>query len=138
MGIIFRDHSGSVLAACAHKLVASYSVIVAEALTVLKGLQFALASGLLLANVETDSLDVAIAINIPFVFFSEVELVIFDIVDLLGRCLGSKVIYVPRLANMVAHILARFALRLDRDFFWQDDYPYCISEALTVDNQVSG
>ncbi|KAL5744925.1 hypothetical protein ACOSP7_027811 [Xanthoceras sorbifolium] len=117
MGIIFRDHYGSVLAACAQKLVAGYSVIIAEALTVLKGLQFVLASGLLPANVETDSLDVATAINIPFVFFSEVGLVIFDIVDLLGRCLGSKILYVPPLANMVAHTLARFALRLDRNFF---------------------
>ncbi|KAL5775273.1 hypothetical protein ACOSP7_012830 [Xanthoceras sorbifolium] len=110
LGIIVRDHSDYVLAASAQKLVAGYSVDIAEALAVLRGLQFALASGLLPTIVETDSFTVTTAINNPSVYFSKVGLVIFNIVELLGQCLGSKVLHVPRLANMVAHTLARFAL----------------------------
>ncbi|KAL5774707.1 hypothetical protein ACOSP7_012264 [Xanthoceras sorbifolium] len=137
LGIILSDHSDSVLAASVQKLAAGYSVIVTEALAVLKGLQIALASGLLPAILETDSLDVATAINNPSVYSSEVGLIIFDIVDLLGRCPGSKVLYVPHSAYMVSHTLSRFALSLDRDYFLLEDYPVCISEALAVDNQVS-
>ncbi|KAL5807743.1 hypothetical protein ACOSQ3_028434 [Xanthoceras sorbifolium] len=117
LGIIVQDHSGFVFAASAHKLVAGYSVDIAEALAVLKGLQFALASSFLPANVETDSIAVATTINNPSIYFSEVGLVIFDIVKLLGQCPGSKVLHVPRSVNMVAHTLARFALSLDRDHF---------------------
>ncbi|KAL5740194.1 hypothetical protein ACOSQ2_029374 [Xanthoceras sorbifolium] len=74
LGIICRDHSGSVLAASAQKLIAGYSVFIAEALAVLRGLQFALASGLLPVVLETDSLDVAFVINNPSSYFSKVEL----------------------------------------------------------------
>ncbi|KAL5823919.1 hypothetical protein ACOSQ4_021819 [Xanthoceras sorbifolium] len=117
LGIIFRNHSGSVLAASAQKLAAGYSVIIDEALVVLMGLQFALDSGLHPAILETDSLDVATVINNPSVYSFKVGLVIFDIVDLLGCCPGSKVLYVPRSANKVAHTVARLALSLDRDYF---------------------
>ncbi|KAL5779815.1 hypothetical protein ACOSQ2_010552 [Xanthoceras sorbifolium] len=136
LAIIFRNHSTSVLAASVQKLAAGYSVIIAEALAVLKGLQIALDLGLHPPILETDSLVVATAINNPSVYSSKVGLVIFDIVDLLGRCPGSKVLYVPRSANMVAHTLVRLALSLDRDYFWLDNYPVCISEAFVVDNQV--
>ncbi|KAL5799274.1 hypothetical protein ACOSQ4_032158 [Xanthoceras sorbifolium] len=115
--IILRDHSSSVLAFSVQKLAAGYSVSITEAFVVLKGLQFALGLDLLLAIVETDSLNVATAINNPSVYFSKVGLVISNIVNLLSRCPGSKVLYVPRSANMVAHILARFALKINRDCF---------------------
>ncbi|KAL5756241.1 hypothetical protein ACOSQ2_020987 [Xanthoceras sorbifolium] len=135
LGIILRDHSGSVLAASAQKLAIGFSVSIAEAVAVLKGLQLALELDLLPVIVETDFLDVATTINNPSVYFSEVGLVISDIVDLLGRCPRSKVLYVPRSANIVVHTLARFALEIDSDRFWQNYYPNCISEALEFDNQ---
>ncbi|KAL5808335.1 hypothetical protein ACOSQ3_029026 [Xanthoceras sorbifolium] len=138
LGIIIRDHSGSVLAANAYRLAAGFSVMVAEALVVLKGLQFALDSGLLLAILETGSLAVITAINNPSAYLSKVGLVIVDIVDLLSSYPGSKVQFVPRSANSVAHTLARFTLSLDRDYFWLEDYPDCIDEVLVADNQVSG
>ncbi|KAL5758057.1 hypothetical protein ACOSP7_020668 [Xanthoceras sorbifolium] len=135
LGIILRDHSGSVLVASAQKFATGFLVSIAEAVAVLKGLQLALELDLLPVIVETDFLDVVTTINNPSVYFSEVGLVISDIVDLLGRCPRSKVLYVPRLANIVAHTLARFALEIDSDRFWQNCYPNCISEALEFDNQ---
>ncbi|KAL5761774.1 hypothetical protein ACOSP7_018038 [Xanthoceras sorbifolium] len=96
LGIILIDHSGSIMAANAQKLVAGYSVTIAEALAMLKGIQFALATSLLPTIVETDSLEVVSIINNPSVYFSEVGLIISDIMDLLGRCPSSKVLYVPR------------------------------------------
>ncbi|KAL5751927.1 hypothetical protein ACOSQ2_022434 [Xanthoceras sorbifolium] len=104
--IILRDHSSSVLAASVKKLATGYSVSIAEAVAVLKGLQLALDLDLLPAIVETDSLDVATAINNPSVYLFEVGLVISDIVDVLGRCPGSK-----------------------------NSYSDCISKALEVDNE---
>ncbi|KAL5752149.1 hypothetical protein ACOSP7_022325 [Xanthoceras sorbifolium] len=84
LGIILRDHSGSVLAASAQKLAAGYSVSIAEAVAVLKGLQLALDLDLLPSIVETNSLDVVTAINNPSVYLSKVGLVISDIMDVLG------------------------------------------------------
>ncbi|KAL5837651.1 hypothetical protein ACOSQ3_014820 [Xanthoceras sorbifolium] len=94
-------------------------------------------SSLIPAVLETDSLGVVAAINSPSNYLSEVGLVIFDIVELLGFCLGSKVQFVPRSANIVVHTLARFALSVDRDCFWIEDNHVCLVEALVVDNQVS-
>ncbi|KAL5741774.1 hypothetical protein ACOSP7_028506 [Xanthoceras sorbifolium] len=112
--------------------------MVAEDLAMLKGLQFALDSGLLPSILDTDSLAVITAINNPSAYLSKVGLVIIDIVDLLSSCPGSKVQFVPRSANSVDLTLARFALSLDRDYFWLEDYPNCIGEVLVADNQVSG
>ncbi|KAL5742337.1 hypothetical protein ACOSP7_029069 [Xanthoceras sorbifolium] len=106
-----------VLSKCAQRFSDGYSVIIAEALAVLKGLQFALASGLLPAILDYDSLDVVTAIDNPSTYSSEVGLVIIDILEMLGRCPGSKVLHVPRSVNMTAHTLVRFALSLDRDYF---------------------
>ncbi|KAL5737298.1 hypothetical protein ACOSP7_030059 [Xanthoceras sorbifolium] len=86
-------------------------------MTPIKGLQLASDLDLLQAIVEADSLDVVIAINNPYVYLSELGLVISEVVDLLSRCPGSKVLYVPLSANMVAHTLASFALKIDKNRF---------------------
>ncbi|KAL5758851.1 hypothetical protein ACOSP7_021462 [Xanthoceras sorbifolium] len=138
LGIIIRDHSGSVLAASAQRLAADFSVMVAEALAVLKGLQCALASSLAPALLETDSLAIVTAVKNPCVYLSEVRLVIADIVDLLGACPGSTVQFVHRSTNSVAHTLSIFTLSLDRDYFWLEDFPICIGEVLAADNQGTG
>ncbi|KAL5740193.1 hypothetical protein ACOSQ2_029373 [Xanthoceras sorbifolium] len=73
--------------------------------------------GLLPAILDSDSLDIVTAIDNPSTYSSEVGLVIIDILEMLGRCPGSKVLHVPRSVNMTTHTLVRFALSLDRDYF---------------------
>ncbi|KAL5759604.1 hypothetical protein ACOSP7_018124 [Xanthoceras sorbifolium] len=109
----------------------------AEAMGVLRDLQFAKDSGLLPAMLETGAQVVVTAINNPTVILSEVGLVIHDIVELLRLCPNSRIMFMPRSTNLVAHSLAKFALGIERDCFWMEDYPDCIRHSLVANNQVS-
>ncbi|KAL5789700.1 hypothetical protein ACOSQ2_004588 [Xanthoceras sorbifolium] len=126
------------MACCAQQLGVGFSVLIAESMAILRGLQFALSSGLLPALIESDCLLAVSAINSDHVYFFEVGLIIHDIVDLLRCNPGSVVSFIPRSANMAAHHLARFALRLDSDCFWMEDFPSIIQDVLFSDNQVLG
>ncbi|KAL5759673.1 hypothetical protein ACOSQ2_018511 [Xanthoceras sorbifolium] len=54
--IIVRDHHGSILASSAQCVEASFTAQIAEALGILRGLQFVKESGLLPATLESDAL----------------------------------------------------------------------------------
>ncbi|KAK2641378.1 hypothetical protein Ddye_023141 [Dipteronia dyeriana] len=56
MGLVIRDHHGGVWAASAQRLHASFSPLIAEAMAILCGLDFASDTGLLPVILETDAL----------------------------------------------------------------------------------
>ncbi|KAL5750327.1 hypothetical protein ACOSP7_024930 [Xanthoceras sorbifolium] len=117
VSIVIRNHAGLVLASSVQRLGVGFSVLVVEIMAILKGLQFAVESGLVPVVLKSDSSLAVSAINGDTVFLSEVGLIIHDVVELLRSIPSSAVRFVPRSANMAAHYLARFALRLDSDCF---------------------
>ncbi|KAL5828705.1 hypothetical protein ACOSQ3_018173 [Xanthoceras sorbifolium] len=95
--IVIRNHAFLVTASSAQRIGVGFSVLVVEAITILKGrLQFTIESGLLPAALEFDSLLAISATNGENFFLSEVGLIIHDVVELLRSNPGSSVIFVPR------------------------------------------
>ncbi|KAK3195597.1 hypothetical protein Dsin_026907 [Dipteronia sinensis] len=88
VGVVIRDHRGLVMASCSQQLDAIYSTQVAEAVALLRGIDFTMDTGLVPAMIESDGL---------------------------GKL--DKFCFVPRKANFVAHFLAKLALGLDEDLF---------------------
>ena len=47
-----------------------------------------------------------------------------------------SVAHVPRVANTVAHGLAKNALKVADDLFWMEDFPSCVRSAIRLDSPV--
>ncbi|TXG69511.1 hypothetical protein EZV62_004446 [Acer yangbiense] len=63
IGIVIRDHTGFVMASCAQKINVGYSPVVAEAVALLRGLQFVKDTRLGLVVVELDAAVVVAHVN---------------------------------------------------------------------------
>ncbi|KAK3183290.1 hypothetical protein Dsin_030576 [Dipteronia sinensis] len=109
------------MASSAQKISAGYDSLIAEAMAVLKGLQFSHNAGLWPCVLETDAQVVVNLVKGKFDVFSEVGLIIEDINRLLHSVPGCVVNFVPRNANMAAHNLAKLDLSLDSDCFWMEE-----------------
>ncbi|KAK0601310.1 hypothetical protein LWI29_023054 [Acer saccharum] len=89
---------------------------VAEAVAVLRGLRLALESGLYPALLESDALSVVKMINERVIPCADIGIVLHDILVELGNPCFISVSFVPRLANCVAHNLAKLALGSEGEF----------------------
>ncbi|KAK3206532.1 hypothetical protein Dsin_020578 [Dipteronia sinensis] len=126
IGIVIQDESGNVImASSSQRIIATYSPQVAEAVAVLRGLQLACDTGLAPVVAETDAAVVAKWISEKTQLYSEVGLVIADILTLVHSMRCCSVDYVPRKANQVAHLLAKMALSNLEDLYWMEDSPPC-------------
>ncbi|KAL5834741.1 hypothetical protein ACOSQ3_014336 [Xanthoceras sorbifolium] len=122
LGIVIRDHNGAALVSSAQYLGSAFPVHLAEAIGVLRGLLFAKDSGLLPATLESDALGVVKVVN-SAPTLADLGLIILDIQNVLSLFPGSNVVFVPRLANEAAHILTEFAMSVEDDCLWMEDYP---------------
>ncbi|KAK2635434.1 hypothetical protein Ddye_030226 [Dipteronia dyeriana] len=123
IGAIIRDHEGMVLASCAQVIQLNYSPVLAEAIAILKGLRFAVESGIWPCMIESDAQVVVSMINSDLLPLDEIGLVINDIVDLLRSLPQFKVCFISRKANMAVHCLAKLGLSLESDLFcWRRFY----------------
>ena len=68
---------------------------------------------------------------------SEVGIIISDIKNMLLQIQCVAVSFVPRLANKVAHCLAKYALSCSEDRFWLEEYPPCVSLIVLAEAQMS-
>ncbi|KAK2637935.1 hypothetical protein Ddye_025730 [Dipteronia dyeriana] len=82
----------------------------AEALALLKGIQFAYDSGLWPCQCESDALVVVNLVCSNDPIFAEIGIVIQDIKPLLFGCNGNSISFVHRKANMAAHCRAKIGL----------------------------
>ncbi|KAI9180800.1 hypothetical protein LWI28_008283 [Acer negundo] len=128
-GAVIRNSNGLVMTASSQQLVATFLPHVAEAYAILCGLQLAIDSGLFPVTVESDAAVVVNWINEGLVPISEVGVFISDIKNLLQQIQFIAVSFVPRLANTVAHCLAKFALSCG------EEYPPCISLIVQAEAQ---
>ncbi|KAK3206238.1 hypothetical protein Dsin_020284 [Dipteronia sinensis] len=112
------------MAATAHRDVANYTPK-AEALVILKGITFAIESGLLPVVIKSDMLEVVNNINLGNNFSLDVGSILLDIRDLLQSYASCCVVYVSRKANVVAHNLSKINLSIEEDCHWiETDSPY--------------
>ncbi|KAK2659363.1 hypothetical protein Ddye_005896 [Dipteronia dyeriana] len=93
-----------------------FSPEIIEAMAILRGLRLALENGLVPMILESDALDLVNKIRSQTVPSSEVGVIIHDILILLGNLDLSSIRFVSRLANKVAHCLAKLALKFLGEF----------------------
>ncbi|KAK1581615.1 hypothetical protein Q3G72_007412 [Acer saccharum] len=129
LGLIIRDHSGSVMASSAQGFESKLSPDVAEATGILRGINMAMESGLLPLVIESDAQHVVNLINSDISVSSDIGLVIYDIRDCMRHVRIESILFVPRTVNVVAHNLAKYALLNLGSQFWLDSYPPCVERS---------
>ena len=105
---------------------------IVEAMAMLKGIWLAASSGLVPASLESDALGIVEMVTAKDSPPADVGVVINDILCLLQLVNVSFISFVPRIANSVAHALAKLALQHEGEFIWLEDCP------LSVENLVLG
>ncbi|TXG66206.1 hypothetical protein EZV62_007481 [Acer yangbiense] len=110
IGVVIQDNDAHVRASLCQNLSAYFQPQIAEALAILKGLFLALNNGFVPAVLESDALTVVNSICLKMVPCNEVGVVIHDVLRLLNDVDSFSINYVLRLANKVAHSLAKLAL----------------------------
>ncbi|KAK3192969.1 hypothetical protein Dsin_024279 [Dipteronia sinensis] len=107
----------------AQRIEANFSPQIAEAVAILRGIVFAKDMGFLPAVVESDALGVVNIINTDSAISADVGVVLSDILNIISTGGIELVQYLPRMANMVAHSIARMALSISQDCFWVEECP---------------
>ncbi|KAK3224581.1 hypothetical protein Dsin_004443 [Dipteronia sinensis] len=133
IGLIIRNCFGEVIASSAQPVLAGYSHIVAEALAIFKGLQFARDTGLVPCCIESNAQVVVNLINSNNVPLADVGIILADCKLLLEASPGCCVGFASRLANKAAHGLAKLGLSLETDCFWLEDYPSNVASIVLGD-----
>ncbi|KAK2653789.1 hypothetical protein Ddye_013645 [Dipteronia dyeriana] len=97
------------------------------------GIEFAADLGTLPTVIESDARGVVKLINSGKTIFTEISLVCSDTVSRLSDGSISRVYYVPRRTNIVAHSLAKLAITVDYDRFWVESFPDCVRHCIHDD-----
>ncbi|KAK3188605.1 hypothetical protein Dsin_028166 [Dipteronia sinensis] len=135
-GLVIRDTTGFVLAASSQVMEGYFTAQVAEAIAILRGVQFSKDCGLSPCGFESDAEVVVGWINDRNLLESVCGVILSDIISLVDNMDGVCFDYVPRQGNRVAHLRAKHALLLTEDRFWMEEYPCCVTKAVQLDLQV--
>ncbi|POO00253.1 Ribonuclease H-like domain containing protein [Trema orientale] len=123
IGAIIRNHNGEVKGALAKKLNGGLFVVEAEAVALLRSLEWAKLLGVLLDSVEIDALSVLNLYCGRENCFSQLRGLLLDIHVLLSYFPGVSLVHVRRDANRAAYGLARFSLRTDGELVRLEEIP---------------
>ncbi|KAL0007369.1 hypothetical protein SO802_008871 [Lithocarpus litseifolius] len=135
IGAIIRNDKGEVMAAMSASGPRVSTSDEAELLACRRAIEFAVDAGFSRLIVEGDSSNVIHSISSSSENFSLLGNVVSDIRHLLGGLQWSRVCYVRRGANQVAHALAQYARNsLDTFLVWMEDSPPPAIEALYHDS----
>ncbi|XP_073120683.1 uncharacterized protein [Henckelia pumila] len=118
IGVVIRDHVGTVRAAFASGIRLPDCVLSAELLTILHGLQFALHFGFDKVLVSSDSSLAVHAVNSSLEIRDPVGNFVADVRSLLASINFIALNLVNREANKLAHCIARFALSNPSPLSW--------------------
>ncbi|KAK2633860.1 hypothetical protein Ddye_028652 [Dipteronia dyeriana] len=121
------------MASLCRNILANYEPQTTEALATLEGCRLAINRNLMPAVLESDALVVVRAICKRGAIFSKVGIVMDDILLLLNRFDISFVNFVPRLANIVAHGLAKYDLSFEGEALWVRDCSVCVENLVMGD-----
>ncbi|KAK3182991.1 hypothetical protein Dsin_030277 [Dipteronia sinensis] len=112
------------------------SMEVAEAIAILRGIQFSKDYGFSPCIFESDAEVVIRWINDRSHLESVCGVILSDTNSLIAEMVGVCFGYVPRQGNRVAHFLAKNALLLTKDMFWMEEYLYGVAKAVQMDMHV--
>ncbi|KAK3206766.1 hypothetical protein Dsin_020812 [Dipteronia sinensis] len=133
LGIVIRDHSGAVMASCFLTLAAFFDANTAETMAIYKGLIFSRDCGIFPCVIESDAAVVVKWINEDSHWDSISGNILVEISALVSGLHVISVSHIPRLANNVAHGLAKSALMVVEDRFWMEEFPPCGRRAVQLD-----
>ncbi|TXG47194.1 hypothetical protein EZV62_026488 [Acer yangbiense] len=133
IGVVIRNFRGQVMLSSCKNFRTAFSPVIAEALAVLEGLRLAKLGGFFPTVLESDALTVVQDICRNESLSSDVGLVIDDILFFCRDFNFFSFRHVPRLANKVAHGLAKLALSNLGEFVWSGDCPLCVENLVMGD-----
>ncbi|KAK3224784.1 hypothetical protein Dsin_004646 [Dipteronia sinensis] len=110
LGVVIRDDKGFVRASACYGFKVNYHPQIAEALAIYKGILLTVNTGLLPAMLESDALTVVNVIRSQVLPSADEVVVISDILCAINGTNILSMNFVLRVANMVAHGLAKLAL----------------------------
>ncbi|XP_062100654.1 uncharacterized protein LOC133806581 [Humulus lupulus] len=132
-GAVFRDFHGMVLASSTWSWDHLLDPTIAEALAVYHSILLCSRLGYHMVVIESDCAIVVRAINSHKIEHSYLGYIIRDILSYCNSFHSISFNFCPRMANGVAHSLAKFALSLSNDFIWWPGYPECINVVIQDD-----
>jgi len=133
VGVVVRDKNGDVKIMACRSFRANWEVETVEAYAVLYGLQICWQEGFHTLELETDSKQVADALNGKKDFLNYTSTFIHDALNLGTRIPVISFSFASRVTNRVAHELARLALRLRTERIWYDRGPSCVAASVEHD-----
>ncbi|KAK2663378.1 hypothetical protein Ddye_001952 [Dipteronia dyeriana] len=133
VGVIIWDANCCVMVSSAHRFMACFSPLVAEATVSLRGIHTVISSGHLPTVLESDAKWVVDLINSDNEFWTDIGVIVYDIVAL-SKQFNIPISFVPRAANMVAHGLTKFGLRSEVHHVWNEEVPLCLESVCIVDS----
>ncbi|KAK3223777.1 hypothetical protein Dsin_010802 [Dipteronia sinensis] len=101
-------------------------------MTLLCGIRGAVAAGLVPVIVESDAKVVVDIVNLRVVSSVDIGNIIADILYLIHSN-PITVSFVPRIANSVAHSLAKLSISSTKDNIWFESCPPCVERLVHVD-----
>ena len=133
MGIVIRNYSWSVMVSSSILLAACYDPKLAEMMAIYRGLIFSRDCSLHPCVLESDAAVVVKWINENSHRDSVGGNILVEISSLIISLQVLSVNHIPRLANNVAHGQAKYALTIDEDRYWMEDFPSCVRRAVQLD-----
>ena len=131
-GALVRVSVGNVLTCAVQRFETCFDPATADAFAILQGLRLAVDGGFLPAVLESDAKGVVELINSGSCIFSDIGVVISDIVALASTS-NISIVFIPRKANEAAHALAKLALSFSSVHLWQESCPPYLESFISFD-----
>ncbi|KAF4366503.1 hypothetical protein F8388_003741 [Cannabis sativa] len=125
-GVVIRDHSGQVLCSSSGFSSRPLSALPAESVAVISGLKLALAAGVKKNQVASDCLNAINLINNPSRSISDVDNLLEEITGLSCNFDLVEFRFELRDANLLAHSLAKLALKSKTSASWNRGVPLIV------------
>ncbi|KAL5539505.1 hypothetical protein UlMin_045992 [Ulmus minor] len=135
LGAVIRDYTGNVLGSVATPIPSLVSVAVAESWALERGVLLAKQLGYSAVIFESDCLGVTKDLESRTLHDSDLSYVFDSIYESCNDFYMYKFSYTPRIANQVAHNLARLALSLENEQLWSSGISERIIPFVSADIQ---
>ena len=135
VGCIARDHTGRVLASQTFSQAWGFTPQLAEAFAVLQGVVLASSIGGSRLELHSDCSEVVKAVAGGEIPTTELGTILQRIKREVRNLIEFKILHIPRLCNIAAHNLARFAVTHRSNSRWMALVPPCSEEAIRADDR---
>ncbi|KAL5751843.1 hypothetical protein ACOSP7_022026 [Xanthoceras sorbifolium] len=133
--VIIRDCHGQVMVALVQSYLLLVSVEVAKAMTILRGIQYALELGIMSVGNESDASTLVHSSKAEDPPLPDVGFVIYDIIQLKVYLSILHVNFISCKCNEVAHKLTRHGLLIKDSMILIEDVPPCVEALILAESQ---